>query len=181
MEEQEIIAGCRKNNPIAQRHLFDRHYRRSYHVVMRYLSNHHDTEDVLSISFTRIFKNICQFESRGEGSFQKWINTIFINESIRFLKAKKELMFQEDEELLILNIPIVDHSDLLDVEEVQQVLDMMPKGYRTVFNLFAIEGYSHKEIGEMLHINENTSKSQLSKARNYMVQKLKKKYSHEQY
>ncbi len=90
-------------------------------------------------------------------------------------------MFQEDEELLILNIPIVDHSDLLDVEEVQQVLDMMPKGYRTVFNLFAIEGYSHKEIGEMLHINENTSKSQLSKARNYMVQKLKKKYSHEQY
>lgn len=147
---------------------------------MRYLSNHHDTEDVLSISFTKIFKNIGQFDDRGEGSFQKWLNTIFINESIRFLKSKKELLFQEDEELLILNIPFVDHSDHLDVEEVQQVLDMMPKGYRTVFNLFAIEGYSHKEIGEMLHINENTSKSQLSKARNYMVQKLKKKYSHAQ-
>ncbi len=88
-------------------------------------------------------------------------------------------MFQEDEELLSLNIPLVDHSEILDVEEVQQILAMMPKGYRTVFNLFAIEGYSHKEIGDMLHINENTSKSQLSKARNYMVQKLKKKYRHE--
>ncbi|WP_373522138.1 RNA polymerase sigma factor [Aquiflexum sp.] len=179
MEEPEIIAGCRQNSPHAQRYLFDRYYRRSYHVIMRYLSNHHDTEDVLSISFTRIFKNISQYENRGEGSFHRWLNTIFINESIRFLKGKRELMFQEDEELLSLNIPLVDHSEILDVEEVQQILAMMPKGYRTVFNLFAIEGYSHKEIGDMLHINENTSKSQLSKARNYMVQKLKKKYRHE--
>ncbi|WP_194776277.1 RNA polymerase sigma factor [Pararhodonellum marinum] len=68
MEEPEIIAGCRKHNPFAQRYLFDRYYRPSYHVAMRYLANHHDTEDVLSISFTRIFKNIHQFDNRGEGS-----------------------------------------------------------------------------------------------------------------
>jgi len=141
---------------------------------MRYLANYHDTEDVLSVSYTRIFKNISHFENRGEGSFQKWINTIVINEAIRFLKSKKALLFQEDEDLLTMNVSFPDSSDLLDAEEVSQVLESMPKGYRTVFNLFAIEGYSHKEIAEMLQINENTSKSQLSKARNYIILKLKK-------
>lgn len=174
MEEPEIIAGCIRNDPQAQRCLFDRHYKRSFRVAMRYLANYHDTEDVLSVSYTRIFKNISHFENRGEGSFQKWINTIVINEAIRFLKSKKALLFQEDEDLLTMNVSFPDSSDLLDAEEVSQVLESMPKGYRTVFNLFAIEGYSHKEIAEMLQINENTSKSQLSKARNYIILKLKK-------
>jgi RNA polymerase sigma-70 factor (ECF subfamily) len=174
LEETEIIAGCIKNDPNAQRYLFDRHYRRTFHVAMRYLSNYHDTEDVLSISYTRIFKNIGNFDYRGEGSLQKWINTVVINESIRFLKSKKALVFQEDETHLTLNASLEVNSDLIDSEEVHQLLEAMPKGYRTVFNLFAIEGYSHKEIGEMLQINENTSKSQLSKARNYMILKLKK-------
>lgn len=176
MEEPEIIAGCRKNNRNSQRQLFEKHYSRGYHVVTRYLSNHHDTEDVLSIAFTKVFKNIHQFENRGEGSFQKWINTIFINESIRHLRSKKELFFQEDETLLVLNISLDEPSDLLDMEEVQQIVALMPKGYRTVFNLFAIEGYPHKEIAALLNITENTSKSQLSKARNYMCQKLKKQH-----
>ncbi|MCS4434579.1 RNA polymerase sigma factor [Aquiflexum gelatinilyticum] len=174
MEESEIIAGCIKNDPYTQRCLFDRHYKRTFHMAMRYLANYHDTEDVLSVSYTKIFKNIRQFENRGDGSFQKWINTVVINEAIRFLKSKRALLFQEDEELLTLNVSFTDNSDLLDTEEVSQVLESMPKGYRTVFNLFAIEGYSHKEIAEMLQINENTSKSQLSKARNYMILKLKK-------
>lgn len=174
MEEPEIIAGCIRNDPQAQRGLFDRHYKRSFRVAMRYLANYHDTEDVLSVSYTRIFKNISHFENRGEGSFQKWINTIVINEAIRFLKSKKALLFQEDEDLLTMNVSFPDSTDLLDAEEVSQVVESMPKGYRTVFNLFAIEGYSHKEIAEMLQINENTSKSQLSKARNYIILKLKK-------
>jgi RNA polymerase sigma-70 factor, ECF subfamily len=173
LEESEIIAGCIRNDPHAQRCLFEKQYRRSFHVAMRYLGNHHDTEDVLSVSFTKVFHNIRQFENRGEGSFQKWINTVVINESIRFLKSKKALLFQEDEVQLTLNVSLHTDSDFIDSEEVYQVLETMPKGYRTVFNLFAIEGYSHKEIAEMLQINENTSKSQLSKARNYMILKLK--------
>jgi len=175
LEEQEIIAGCLQDNPFAQRYLFDRNYRRSYHVAMRYLANHHDTEDVLSISFTRIFKNIGQFENRGEGSLSKWINTIVINESIRFLKSKKALLFQEEECMANFSLGLNGGSDLLDLEEVAQVMGEMPKGYRTVFNLFAIEGYSHKEIAALLQINENTSKSQLSKARNFLIQRLKQK------
>ncbi len=177
MGEQEIISGCRQNNPFAQRYLFDRNYPRSYRLAMRYLANHHDTEDVLSISFTKVFKHIGNFEDRGEGSLHKWINTIVINESIRFLKSKKALLFQEDEDVEACGI--VPDLDILDAEEVYQILEEMPKGYRTVFNLFAIEGYSHKEIADLLQISENTSKSQLSKSRNYLIQKISKKFSHE--
>lgn len=178
MEEPEIISGCLKNDRNAQRYLFDTFYRRTYHVAMRYLANHHDSEDVLSVSYTRIYKNMDRFEYRGEGSLAKWINTVVIHEAIRFLKRKKAIIFQEDEELLVKNIPMGEANGTIDLEEVRQLLDHMPKGYRMVFNLFAIEGYSHKEIAGILQINENTSRSQLNKARNYIIQKLKKKYSH---
>lgn len=176
MEEPDIIEGCVRNDPSAQRYLFDRYYRRSYHVAMRYLVSHHDTEDVLSMSYTKVFKSIGKLEYRGEGSLQKWIYTIVINEAIRFLKSKKTLVFTEDEEILDLN-PISGH-DTLDAEEVYHLVQMMPKGYQTVFNLFAIEGYSHKEIADMLQIKETTSRSQLSKARNYIIEKIKFKRSH---
>jgi len=179
LEEPEIIAGCIRNDPNAQRYLYDTYYRRSYHVAMRYLANHHDTEDVLSVSYTKVFRNVGKFEFRGEGSLQKWICTIVINEALRFLKSKKSLVFTEEEEILDLHVAITSAHGSLDTEEVYQLVQLMPKGYRTVFNLFAIEGYSHKEIGEMLQITENTSRSQLSKARNYIIQKLIIKKSHE--
>jgi len=179
LEEPEIITGCLKNDPNAQRYLYDTYYRRSYHVAMRYLANHHDTEDVLSVSYTKVFRYVGKLEYRGDGSLQKWICTIVINEAIRFLKSKKILVYTEEEEMLDLNVTITSDHVSLDTEEVYQLVQLMPKGYRTVFNLFAIEGYSHKEIGEMLQITENTSRSQLSKARNYIIQKLKIKKSHE--
>lgn len=140
---------------------------------MRYLGNHHDTEDVLSMAYTRIFRRIQQLEYRGQGSLLKWVTTIVIHEALRFLENKKQVIFQEDESLLMKSAALPAPIDVLDLEEVARVLDEMPKGYRRVFNLFAIEGYSHKEIADMLKISENTSKSQLSKARNYMIQKLK--------
>lgn len=178
MEEIEIISGCINKDPNVQRYLFDTYYRRSYHVAMRYLANHHDTEDVLSLSYTKVFKYISQFEFRGEGSLQKWIYTIVINEAIRFLNSKKAMLFTEDEEMYHMDTAMLSHPVEFDTEEVHHLIQLMPKGYRTVFNLFAIEGYSHKEIADLLQINENTSKSQLSKARNYIIQKLKIKKSH---
>lgn len=125
MEEQEIIAGCLQNNPFAQRYLFGRNYRRSYHVAMRYLSNHHDTEDVLSISFTRVFKNIGHFENRGEGSLQKWINTIVINEAIRFLKTKKTLLFQEEENIENLSLSFEVGNDFQEI--IPEILSELPE------------------------------------------------------
>lgn len=175
MKEQELLASCYNKGRQSQRELFDYYYRRTYHLAMRYLANHHDTEDVLIIAFSRIFKKIDTFEWRGEGTLYKWIKTIVINESIRFLNQTRILKYEEDLSLSCFNAPPDGEIDIIDVEEIYQILDKMPTGYRTVFNLYGIEGYSHKEIGEMLKITESTSKSQLFKARKYIVEKLEKK------
>ncbi|CAN5226615.1 sigma-70 family RNA polymerase sigma factor [soil metagenome] len=174
MEEQQLIKGCNRKENKAQKQLFETYYRGTYHVAMRYLANHHDTEDVLIISFSKIFNHINKFEYRGEGSLLRWIKTIVINESLRFLSQKKKLKYEEENEGLYFN-SMVAEIDTIDVEEVYLILESMPVGYRTVFNLFALEGFAHKEIASMLNISENTSKSQLNKARNYIINKLEKK------
>jgi RNA polymerase sigma-70 factor (ECF subfamily) len=175
LEVKELIKYCSKGNSVAQGELFNTYYNSMYHLAMRILANHHDTEDVLSESFSRIFKHIHEFEYQGEGSLNRWIKTIIIRESIRFLNKKKKLFFydevmQFDEDRVE---PVYDGS-MLDKEEIYGIIESMPDGYRTVFNLFAIEGYSHKEIAEMLEITENTSKSQLRKARIYIIERMKK-------
>jgi RNA polymerase sigma-70 factor (ECF subfamily) len=145
-----------------------------YHLAMRFLANHHDTEDLLIIAFSKVFDKIETFEFRGENSLKKWIKTIVINESIRFLEQKKALHLVEDYVFIENEI----HSEVeplsLDTEEAYTIIENMPAGYRTVFNLYAIEGFTHSEISQMLNITQSTSKSQLCKARNYIIAKLKK-------
>ena len=135
--------------------------------------NSYDAEEALGNAFIRIFSNIGQFEYRGEGSLLKWVNTIVINECIRFLRQYKPVLVEEDVALLVAECGFDDFSTDYDAEEIQEIIDHMPAGYRTVFNLFALEGYSHQQIAEMLNISEGTSRSQLSKARNYIIEKLK--------
>lgn len=175
LEEKDLLSSCIKKTRNGQRQLFDFYYRRTYHLAMRYVANHHDTEDVLINAFSRVFKKIDQFEWRGEGSLYKWIKTIVINESIRFLNQTRILKYHDDLNYLNFKNSWDAEVDIIDVEEVYQILEVMPAGYRTVFNLYAIEGYSHKEVAEMLRISESTSKSQLFKARNYIIDKLDKK------
>jgi len=146
---------------------------------MRILYNQTDVEDVLITAFSKVFKNIQKFEYRGDKSLDKWIKTIVINESIRFLKMKPPIVYKEEvPEYEINDGYSVDLSDI-DVEQIHYIIGMMPVGYRTVFNLFAIEGYSHKEIAELMDISENTSKSQLRKARIYIIEKIDKIKKHE--
>ena len=145
-----------------------------YHLSMRILTNHHDTEDVLIGAFIRVFNHIHHFEYQGDGSLTRWIKTIVINESIRFLNRKKQLVFYED--INEINNAYwddtVSEAEIVDTERIYAILESMPAGYRMVFNLFAIEGYSHKEIAEMLNISENTSKTQLRKARLFMIERI---------
>lgn len=149
-----------------------------YNLSMRILANHNDTEDVLIISFTKVFENIKKFEYRGDHSLIKWIKTIIINESLRFLKKKDKIKYDD-------NIPAheigeefnADLSDI-DIEHIYAIIETMPTGYRIVFNLFAIEGYSHKEISELLQISESTSKSQLRKGRMNIIKKINKIKNH---
>lgn len=145
---------------------------------MRILANHHDVEDALIIAFTKVFDNIRNFEYRGENSLKKWIKTIVINESIRYINSRQKIQYDD-------NLSEYDHQvnddtepDTIDVEQVYSIIESMPVGYRLVFNLFAIEGYSHKEISDLLNISENTSKSQLRKARINIIEKLYKTENH---
>lgn len=150
-----------------------------YNLSMRILANHHDVEDVLIISFIRVFKNLKDFEFRGESSLNKWIKTIVINESFRFCSRKKQLKFEDDLTEIDKGIYESFCIDLIDTERAFDIIGKLPVGYRLIFNLFAIEGYSHKEISEMLNISENTSKSQLRKARLCIIEKLNKENSYE--
>jgi RNA polymerase sigma factor (sigma-70 family) len=135
--------------------------------------NSYDAEEALGNAFIRVFNNIGQFEYRGEGSLLKWVNTIVIHECIRFLSKYKPALVEEDMALLVAENTFDDFSPDYDAGEIQAIIDQMPAGYRTVFNLFAVEGYTHQQIAFMLNISEGTSRSQLCKARNYIIEKLK--------
>jgi RNA polymerase sigma factor (sigma-70 family) len=175
LEIREVIKHCKSGNHLAQSILFNAHYKQMYNLSMRILSNHHDVEDALIISFTKVFSSIQRFEYRGENSLVKWIKTIVINESIRQLNGQNKINF-DDEEFPEYAMTTMSDSDLcdIDIEQVYNIIEALPAGYRMVFNLFAIEGYSHKEISELLNITESTSKSQLRKARTSIIESINK-------
>lgn len=145
-----------------------------YNISRRILNNHNDVEDVLIISFAKIFENIEKFEFRGELSFTKWIKTIVINESIRFVKKRDRIKYDDHIPELSTTSEFDSNLTNIDVEQIYYIIESMPTGYRLVFNLFAIEGYSHREISDLLNISENTSKSQLRKARLDIIKKMNK-------
>lgn len=153
--------------------MFENFYQQMFNLGMRLLTNHHDTEDVLIIAFTKVFDKIEDFEYRGDKSLQKWIKTIIINESIRFLEQKKELILLENPIMAECEALPYDGQISFDTEQAYSIIENMPAGYRTIFNLFAIEGYTHQEISGLLQITISTSKSQLCKARNHIITKLK--------
>ena len=173
MNEQLLINQCKQHERRAQKQLFEELYVPVFRLARRYLANSPDAEEVLGDAFIRVFNNIGQFEYRGKGSLLKWVNTIVINECIRFLSRYKPVMVEEDLALLVAERGFDDFSTDYDAEDIREIIDHMPAGYRTVFNLFAMEGYSHQQIALMLKISEGTSKSQLCKARNYIIEKLK--------
>jgi RNA polymerase sigma factor (sigma-70 family) len=173
LNEQFLIIQCKQHQRRAQKQLFEELYVPLYRLARRYLVNSYDAEEALGNAFIRVFNNIGQFEYRGEGSLLKWVNTIVINECIRFLSRNKPLFVEEEMAVLVAESPYDDFSSDYDAGEIQEIINHMPAGYRTVFNLFAMEGYSHQEIAIMLNIKEGTSRSQLGKARNYIIDKLK--------
>jgi RNA polymerase sigma factor (sigma-70 family) len=169
--ELQLIEGCRAGNRLAQQELFERFRRKMFTVCLRYLPDNFEAEDILLQGFLKVFNNLKQFS--GQGSFEGWIRRIIVNEALMALRAKKMLFVEASE---------IHHSQLsavpeqlgfsLDTDDLMAMVQNLPEGYRTVFNLYAIEGYSHKEIGDMLGISEGTSKSQLSRARVILQGKL---------
>jgi RNA polymerase sigma factor (sigma-70 family) len=168
--EIEMIEGCKKGNRQAQKLLYDRFSGKMYALCCRYVKDKMEAEDVLVTAFTKILDRINQY--KGEGSFEGWIRRIMVNESLSYLRKNKSMYLEIDIQAADQEPDYEKMDNQLEAKDLLTLISELPSGYRIVFNLFAIEGYSHKEIGEQLGINESTSKSQLSRARSFLQKRL---------
>ncbi len=175
LTELELIERCRLLDAKAQRTLYDRFAPKMLGVCRRYFSSREDAEDILVEAMFKVFENINSYS--GMGSFEGWIRRIVVNESLMFLRKRKMLLV-EPETVDLQNS--LTHSEPLNIEhqlaaqDILNLLDRLPIGYRTVFNLYVIEGYKHIEIAELLGISINTSKSQLILAKDRMRKEFEK-------
>ena len=169
-KEDELINGCKARNRSAQHSLYDQYSSKMYALCYRYVKDSMEAEDVLVTAFSKIFERIDQF--KGEGSFEGWIRRVVVNEALTYLRRNRSMYLETDLEAAEREPDYQNISDHLEAEELMQMIQELPSGYRIVFNMYAIDGYSHKEIADQLGISENTSKSQLSRARTYLQKML---------
>lgn len=172
MKESALVKKCIDGDQKAQRALFEMYAPKMLGVCLRYAKNQEQAEDVLQDGFIKVFNNLSKYS--GSGSLEGWVRRIMVNTSLD--QIRKELKFQDNLDFDVVDFKIETNSYIMEglmAEDLLQLINNMPDGYKTVFNLFAIEGYSHKEIAEELSITENTSKSQYSRARSFLQQKLK--------
>ncbi len=164
MTEQAILAGCLKNDPVAQRELYNRYSPKMLSVCYRFAQSREDAEDMLQEGFIKVFTQIQTFQNKG--AFEGWIRRIIVHTCINFLKKYKK--FSENIDLAYAGYLQVKEETMPSIMQAKQVVEcirLLPIGYKTVLNLYAIEGYNHKEIAEMLDIEESTSRSQYTRAK----------------
>jgi RNA polymerase sigma factor (sigma-70 family) len=172
ISESKLIKQCLQGIRTAQKELFERYAPYLLGVCMRYTKNAQQAEDVLQEAFIRIFSGLKSFEEKS--SLKTWMERIVINAAITHLKRNQKHAFQEDIETVEQYLPVEDvlFEASFTEEELLTVIRELPTGYQTVFNLYAIEGYKHREIAEMLEIDINTSKSQYSRSRKLIQERL---------
>ncbi|MBK9105016.1 MAG: RNA polymerase sigma factor [Saprospiraceae bacterium] len=169
MQDQELIRRCGANDRAAQRLLYDRFAPLVLAICRRY-TGPQQAEDVMQDSFIRIFQYLVQFKN--EGSFEGWIRRVCVNTCIRHLEKAKRLTVDYFGEGMPDHPVEPDIISRLNANELLTIIDKIPDGYKTVFNLSVIEGYNHKEIAQLLGIEESSSRSQLTKARKYIQRSL---------
>jgi RNA polymerase sigma factor (sigma-70 family) len=169
-DEEELILKCRKFERQAQKEVYERYTSKMYSICLRYVKDVASSEDVMVTAFVKVFERIEQF--KGEGSFEGWIRRIMVNESLTYIRRNKSMYLDVDIEVADREPNYENLDNRLEAEDLLKLIQQLPTGYRTVFNLYAIEGYSHKEIAAQLGISENTSKSQLSRARTLLQKQL---------
>jgi len=166
----ELVKKAAKNNREAQHTLFEVHAPKMLSVCRYYVKDVHKAEEVMLNGFFKAFTNLNSFKN--EGSFEGWLRRIMVRESISFLRQQKQIEFSMEDLKVSDDYSITIESEI-EVNDIQQLIDDLPEGYKVVFIMYAIEGYKHHEIAELLNISEGTSKSQLFKARQYLQQKIK--------
>lgn len=162
---------------MAQRNLFELHSPKMLSVCRMYVKDLHHAEDVMLKGFFKVFKNLKKY--KGKGSFEGWIRKIMIREALDFLRSQKRQGYPEElreDQSVSENI----FEQKIEIDEIQKQIDSLPEGYKNVLLLYAVEGYKHHEIAEILGISENTSKSQLSKARKALRKNLNGKTNYDE-
>lgn len=173
MTEEQLIDGCKARNPLSQRQLYEKYSRKMMGVCMRYTNNRDEAEDVLQDGFVKVFEKISSFQS--QGSFEGWLRRIFVNTALDNIRKNKEnnLLADIDQVGYSLDAGTNVESDF-NAGELLEILNKIPAGYKVVFNMFVIEGYSHKEIADELGVSESTSKTQFLRAKAYLMKVMQK-------
>lgn len=166
--EYQLAKSLIKRDEKAQRYFYERYSGKFLGICCRYISDRMEAEDVMVESMMKIFEKVDQFNF--SGSFEGWAKRIVVNEALMFLRKRKNISVEFDSQDF--TEPEVIEGGRLEVEDLLEIVNSLPEGYKTVFNLYAIEGYSHTEIAQLLQISEGTSKSQLSRARAILQQKV---------
>ena len=158
------------NNRQAQQMIYTKFSPKMLSVCRQYVKDIHHAEDLMITAFMKVFTHLKNFESKG--SFEGWIRRIMVNECISYIRAQKKVSFLEDEYYKEDSFNNIESN--LNVDDIQFLIDSLPEGYKMIFNLFAIEGYKHQEIADMLGISESTSKSQVFHARKMLQEQVLK-------
>ena len=170
--EQELIDLCIRGDRMAQRALYDRLASRMLSLCLRYVGDRTTAEDIMQEGFVTLFTRLDSF--KGHGSFEGWARKIFVNTALMYLRKKDALKMSDDiDAARNLSTDMASQMEDIGYLELMKLITSLPAGFRTVFNMYVIEGYSHKEIAEMLDISEITSRSQLSRARTWLQNKIR--------
>jgi RNA polymerase sigma-70 factor (ECF subfamily) len=168
--ETKLIQRAAKQNREAQHVLYELHAPKMLSICRYYIKDVHQAEEVMLNGFFKVFKYLKTFKNKG--SFEGWIRRIMVREAISYLRQKKNIEFAAEDDYLEHDYSNNIKSNI-EVAEIQQLIDSLPEGYKMVFVMYAIEGYKHHEIAELLNISQGTSKSQLFKARQMLQKKIK--------
>ena len=170
-DDISLIKACSNGDHNAFNEIYNKYSGIMYSICLRYMNSHNDAQDALQEGFIKVFNKISSYSF--SGSFEGWMKRIFINTSIELIRKKKYHHDINDIRDTEFKTTSKIHTGALDAKKMIALIQKLPQGYRTVFNMYVIDGYSHKEISDILNISESTSKTQLFKARKQLQIKLK--------
>ena len=172
----QLIESCKKGDRAAQKVMYDALAPRMFPVCMRYVGDRETAADILQDGFVTLFTRLDTF--KGDGSFEGWARRIFVTTALMYLRKKDALKMSDDLEVARgLKTEITGQIENIGYKELMEIVMSLPTGFRTVFNMYAVEGYSHKEIADILGISEVTSRTQYSRARILLQNKIKERYN----
>lgn len=164
MTEEQLVKACISGNASAQKEFYDLFAKKMMGVCLRYTNNYEEAQDVLQDGFIKVFNKLSKFVNKG--SLEGWVRRIMVNTALDHYRKNKK--FKKDVEIDAVSFKLEKQEyivESINAQDLLKIIQTIPEGYRVVFNLFAIEGYSHKEIAEQLGVTESTSKSQFSRAK----------------